>query len=128
MPGYPRVVGTRDGSRRYATFRHQLAQGIERQVECRVGKSVSCIDRQGRVAGLLQYRSGVPVDLTAFRLCGVGRNARRTMTLLAIGLSCNERCGHLFGIGCACIVSDEDRFGERPQRMKGKVYRAHGVS
>jgi hypothetical protein len=78
---------------------------------------VNCIDRKGRGTGTLQYRRGVPVDLAAFRLCGVGRNARRTMTLLAIGLSGDERCGHLFGIGCASIMSDEDRFGECLQRM-----------
>ena len=73
---------------------------------------MSGIDGKRRGAGTLQNWRGVPVDLTALRLCGVGWNARRTMTLLAIGLGGDQRCGNLLGIGCAGIVSDQDRFGE----------------
>ena len=125
----PGVVRVSDHRGRHRRGRQTLDQRALCEVDGRVGETVPGVDDGGRVGEADRLGDGVTVDLAAARLPRVGRDSRRAVPFLAVGLGRGECPGDPLRVVRGGVVRDQDVGDERAQIVEpDPLFIRHGSS
>ena len=123
----PGMVGAADHRRGERRCREAVQQGPLRELDGRVGESVTGVDDHGRVREPSRLGGGMAVDLAAARLRRIGRDPRSSVPFLAVGLRRGQCVRDPLGIVPGRVVGHQDLDDEGAQLFEPEsLFVRHG--